>query len=100
MVGGDFISKSLKKPRFRHKNIRTNSELFVNICNCFAPNLKHRSHIHALAGETGLEIQEFRKIVQMVQKGEREARQAKKGMAAAHLCLVNPDCEEITPTVA
>src|SRR5439155_21589949 len=39
-----------------------------------------RSHIHALAGETGLEIAEFRKNVQMVQKGEREARQAKKEM--------------------
>ena len=37
-----------------------------------------RSHIHDLATETGLEISEFRKIVAMVQKGEREARQAKK----------------------
>src|SRR4029078_1524280 len=47
-----------------------------------------RSQIHALAGETGLEIGEFRKIVQMVQKGEREARQAKKGMGEAILRLV------------
>jgi RNA polymerase primary sigma factor len=47
-----------------------------------------RSEIHALAGETGLEIQEFRKIVQMVQKGEREARQAKKEMVEANLRLV------------
>src|SRR6195952_5684144 len=39
---------------------------------------EHRTQVHTLAGETGLEIQEFRKIVQMVQKGEREARQAKK----------------------
>src|SRR5258706_8075150 len=37
-----------------------------------------RTHIHELAGETGLEILEFRKIVHMVQKGEREARQAKR----------------------
>src|SRR5258708_29862461 len=29
-----------------------------------------RGNIHALAGETGLEIGEFRKIEQMVQKGE------------------------------
>jgi RNA polymerase primary sigma factor len=48
----------------------------------------HRSEIHALAGETGLEIGEFRKIVQMVQKGEREARQAKKEMVEANLRLV------------
>ena len=48
----------------------------------------HRAEIHALAGETGLEIQEFRKLVQMVQKGEREARQAKKEMVEANLRLV------------
>jgi RNA polymerase primary sigma factor len=47
-----------------------------------------RTEIHALASETGLEIQEFRKIVQMVQKGEREARQAKKEMVEANLRLV------------
>jgi RNA polymerase primary sigma factor len=49
---------------------------------------EHRTQIHVLAGETGLEIGEFRKIVQMVQKGEREARQAKKEMVEANLRLV------------
>jgi RNA polymerase primary sigma factor len=47
-----------------------------------------RQEIHNLASETGLEIQEFRKIVHMVQKGEREARQAKKEMVEANLRLV------------
>jgi RNA polymerase primary sigma factor len=47
-----------------------------------------RTQIHALAEETGLEIQEYRKIVQIVQKGEREARQAKKEMVEANLRLV------------
>jgi RNA polymerase primary sigma factor len=47
-----------------------------------------RGDIHALATETGLEITEYRKIVQMVQKGEREARQAKKEMVEANLRLV------------
>jgi RNA polymerase primary sigma factor len=47
-----------------------------------------RADIHALAAETGLEIPEFRRIVQMVQKGEREARQAKKEMVEANLRLV------------
>jgi RNA polymerase primary sigma factor len=47
-----------------------------------------RTHIHELATETGLEILEFRKIVHMVQKGEREARQAKKEMVEANLRLV------------
>src|ERR1700719_2851444 len=49
---------------------------------------QHRHEIQVLAGETGLEIGEFRKIVQMVQKGEREAHQAKKEMVEANLRLV------------
>jgi RNA polymerase primary sigma factor len=47
-----------------------------------------RSEIHRLAAETGLEISEFRRIVHIVQKGEREARQAKKEMVEANLRLV------------
>jgi len=47
-----------------------------------------RAEIHNLATETGLEIPEFRRIVQTVQKGEREARQAKKEMVEANLRLV------------
>ena len=47
-----------------------------------------RGSIHALATEIGLEIGEFRKIVHMVQKGEREARRAKKEMVEANLRLV------------
>jgi RNA polymerase primary sigma factor len=47
-----------------------------------------RSEIHTLASETGLEILEFRRIVKAVQKGEREARQAKKEMVEANLRLV------------
>ena len=47
-----------------------------------------RGQIHALATDLGLEIGEFRKIVLMVQRGEREARQAKKEMVEANLRLV------------
>jgi RNA polymerase primary sigma factor len=47
-----------------------------------------RTDIHALASETGLEITEYRRIVKAVQKGEREARQAKKEMVEANLRLV------------
>jgi RNA polymerase primary sigma factor len=47
-----------------------------------------RTEIHTLASETGLEIPEFRRIVKAVQKGEREARQAKKEMVEANLRLV------------
>jgi len=47
-----------------------------------------RSDINALASETGLEIGEIRRIARMVQKGEREASQAKKEMVEANLRLV------------
>jgi len=47
-----------------------------------------RKEIQNLATETGLEIAEFRRIVHMVQKGEREARIAKKEMVEANLRLV------------
>jgi len=47
-----------------------------------------RGAIQQLATETGLEIGEFRRIVHMVQKGEREARIAKKEMVEANLRLV------------
>jgi RNA polymerase primary sigma factor len=47
-----------------------------------------RGLVHDLAAQTGVEIGEFRKIVHMVQKGEREARQAKKEMVEANLRLV------------
>ena len=46
------------------------------------------SDIHDLSNETGLEIEEFRKIVLKVQKGEREAAVAKKEMVEANLRLV------------
>ena len=49
---------------------------------------KIRNEIGGLAQETGVPVDEFRRIVQKVQKGEREARQAKKGMVEANLRLV------------
>ena len=47
-----------------------------------------RDEIYELASATGLQITEYRKIVGMVQKGEREARIAKKEMVEANLRLV------------
>jgi RNA polymerase primary sigma factor len=47
-----------------------------------------RHEVQQLAALTGLEIGEFRRIVLSVQKGEREARQAKKEMVEANLRLV------------
>jgi RNA polymerase primary sigma factor len=47
-----------------------------------------RRQIGALAGESGLPVPEFRRIVQTVQKGEKEAAKAKKEMVEANLRLV------------
>ena len=47
-----------------------------------------RAQVADIAQESGLTIGEFRKIVAMVQKGEKEARIAKKEMVEANLRLV------------
>ncbi|KEG19238.1 RNA polymerase sigma factor RpoD [Bartonella bacilliformis] len=47
-----------------------------------------RSEIQNLAQETAISIEEFRRIVTQVQKGEREATIAKKEMVEANLRLV------------
>ncbi len=47
-----------------------------------------RSEIADIAANTGMSLSEFRRIVNMVQKGEREARIAKKEMVEANLRLV------------
>ena len=47
-----------------------------------------REQIGVLSTDTGLTVSDFRRIVQTVQKGEREARMAKKEMVEANLRLV------------
>jgi len=47
-----------------------------------------RTEIAEIAQATGMSLPEFRRIVNMVQKGEREARIAKKEMVEANLRLV------------
>ena len=47
-----------------------------------------RDEITSLASEAGVDIGEFRNIVQMVQKGERESHTAKREMVEANLRLV------------
>jgi RNA polymerase primary sigma factor len=47
-----------------------------------------RAEMAQVGQYVGLDISEFRRIVQQVQKGEKEARQAKKEMVEANLRLV------------
>ncbi len=47
-----------------------------------------RTEVAEIAQATGMSLSEFRRIVNMVQKGEREARIAKKEMVEANLRLV------------
>jgi len=47
-----------------------------------------REHLALISADAGLTIGEFRRIVQTVQKGEREAGRAKKEMVEANLRLV------------
>jgi RNA polymerase primary sigma factor len=49
---------------------------------------KLRSEMAQVGTYVGVDISEFRRIVQQVQKGEKEARQAKKEMVEANLRLV------------
>jgi len=53
-----------------------------------APIEAVRREISGIAEATGVELGEFRRITNMVQKGEREARIAKKEMVEANLRLV------------
>ncbi|MBB5518861.1 RNA polymerase sigma factor RpoD [Amphiplicatus metriothermophilus] len=60
-----------------------------NFVNKAGPQIEQiREEIGKLSQETGLTIADFRRIVSTVQKGEREARIAKKEMVEANLRLV------------
>jgi len=54
----------------------------------YADVAKHRAAIAQIAQDAKLPISEFRRVVQTVQRGEREAGRAKKEMVEANLRLV------------
>jgi len=92
VVREDFIKNyqgSELDPRWLNRVSKLSAKGWKNLIAADKDRVKEiRQQIQTLAGETGLEIAEFRKIVHMVQKGEREARQAKKEMVEANLRLV------------
>ncbi len=76
-------------PRWLNRVSKLSAKGWKNFVSHEKERIKELRHeIQSLAALTGLEIGEFRKIVHGVQKGEREARQAKKEMVEANLRLV------------
>jgi len=76
-------------PRWLNRVSKLSAKGWKNFVHYEKDRIKElRGEIQQLAALTGLEIGEFRKIVHGVQKGEREARQAKKEMVEANLRLV------------
>src|SRR5438874_2048211 len=76
-------------PRWLNRVSKLSAKGWKNFVHHEKDRIKELRHeIQSLAALTGLEIGEFRKIVHGVQKGEREARQAKKEMVEANLRLV------------
>jgi RNA polymerase primary sigma factor len=76
-------------PRWLNRVSKLSAKGWKNFVHNEKDRIKELRHeIQSLAALTGLEIGEFRKIVHGVQKGEREARQAKKEMVEANLRLV------------
>jgi RNA polymerase primary sigma factor len=76
-------------PRWLNRVSKLSAKGWKNFVHHDKDRIKELRHeIQSLAALTGLEIGEFRKIVHGVQKGEREARQAKKEMVEANLRLV------------
>jgi len=92
VVREDFLTKYLGSeldPLWLNRVSKLSAKGWKNFVARDATRIKElRTQIHTLATESGLEIGEFRKIVHMVQKGEREALQAKKEMVEANLRLV------------
>src|SRR6516164_663338 len=88
IVRENFLSNYLGSeldPLWLNRVSKLSAKGWKNFVACDKDSIKElRTQIHALASEIG----EFRKIVHMVQKGEREALQAKKEMVEANLRLV------------
>jgi RNA polymerase primary sigma factor len=75
----DWLSQVRERPEKGWKNFADKEKATVE---------RVRGEIREVAQETGIPTSEFRRIVHQVQKGEREAAQAKKEMVEANLRLV------------
>jgi RNA polymerase primary sigma factor len=78
-LNGDWLKRVGRLTKFGWKKFANDEKDSIRVI---------RDEIYELATATGLQIPEYRRIVAMVQKGEREARIAKKEMVEANLRLV------------
>ena len=88
----DFLSQYLTNeldPNWSRRVGRLSGRGWKNFVQAERTKIKEiRDAVANISQETGLNTAEFRRIVQTVQKGEKEARQAKKEMVEANLRLV------------
>ncbi len=76
-------------PRWLKKVEKLPGKAWERFVNRFGDEVKEiREQIGEISNEAGLPVGEFRRIVAVVQKGEREAARAKKEMIEANLRLV------------
>jgi len=76
-------------PRWQSNLAKMNNKKWDKFLDRHQDDIKRaRSEIQTISEQVGLPIKEYRRIVHMVQKGEREANRAKKEMVEANLRLV------------
>ncbi len=83
-----YLSNELD-PNWMRRVSRLTGAGWKSFCKTERDTIKNvRGDVARISTDTGLLISDYRRIVQTVQKGEREARQAKKEMVEANLRLV------------
>ncbi|MEM8772841.1 MAG: RNA polymerase sigma factor RpoD [Pseudomonadota bacterium] len=85
---GDYIGAELDPDWFERVSAKTGKGWQNFVTKAERQITAIRDEIGNLSTETGLTVTDFRRIVSTVQKGEREARIAKKEMVEANLRLV------------
>ncbi|MBL8641071.1 MAG: RNA polymerase sigma factor RpoD [Alphaproteobacteria bacterium] len=88
----DFLSKyedHLLAPKWKEKIKKLDGKGWVKFFEKHTPDLEAiRDQIDAIAAESGLPLFEYKRIVNTVQKGDKESNRAKKEMIEANLRLV------------
>lgn len=88
----DFLAKyedHLLVPKWQEKSKKLDGKGWVKFFEKHMPDLEAiRGQIDAIAAESGLPLFEYKRIVNTVQKGDKESNRAKKEMIEANLRLV------------